>query len=1415
MNINTININTVRPLVPEYRHDDHLKFSNNSIVTNQGLSLNVCDMLQDVTDHKINDGDMLTLTEKKTIRPDLNVYIPEVQNIYPYTFSTYLVYSENNVGSLTMYSSRDYRGAYPTRNNPQFVQIEESTNDEQDTRQYAITSTVAYEPLVSTTNIPNNQLFEVELIDDTNCRIMHDDGYVKTYLTYDDVSSPESSCSFSIAITGDIVPTHKQVFMYNIDNNYGYMGLAKNLTTGDRTFIIHTGESNTGGRTITSNGVLSGSLVEMTLDLSWPQKSIAKINQGSRVNASTSIARSVDTSWYNYKAWQDGRDVNVYRYEETSADADTFRYFDYNEVEPDENRTKHFASSNSSFYANSHVNLKNNFLIDCQYTNISGNKMFINVTPLKNQLTPQGELAENSPHATGNDGEFCINPGAKQSTDFRTYHKIFSGTNQNRGDDQLCLGYTAYTDQLTFKGDQISYFHMPHVMKPYTWMNINYRRVPDEYPVNYPTNLQVPIAASNSKGYDYEDFVGLLRAGAIAGSSPLNSDKIFKKRADYRFYSNWGDAGLPGNRGKEGDSHYGTWLCAWLRMTIDEKSERKFGPMWMDRYYDDTRFSEHQVMDKPLNCVEGGETGLIGRLNNIMVSHGYVDIPSELRLERGVLYAYHHLGTNNTRTIIKSFDKYMFHQDIDEYTTVLSGAEHPGVVSESDGYKQYEFSGTQFGRTKSPEPSHGDFRISMWMHSDDWSQPFGHQILGNYTNDGIAVENNAVITPLLITKNTDNITMMNTHGESITTIQQQQYTNDVADNTSSIFASRTKPVGDLSVVASKPNYIFINNFNMNGALADTHTISGGMMKRKGTVVDAHAVDDYMFTVFDNTSAAGRIDTQSGEFLDLDVTDFEVIRILSAGDIGRVEYNRYFTVDTSFELINDKPVYVGAGVSETFYMFNSGSSQDRWIFTENIAGVDGGDSVIDLIGYGTTPTTFESSHNPGVSGGTVDVMYGDYIPSTTYLTPANAPVSYSKIYYQDSKSLFMVDGTHVCGTPGYSTGGTNTLYYVNGTNIYAHNMSLVFTSVYNNMPPVIVGGDDVSTIDNIKTDKHNNIWVFYNNNNVAKYDHEYNLMFNMSLSGQIKSDSIRALSGEKMFDIIGQYSEHATYDHHAVLFHKNDESELMDVMNISTTGEVTFRDSVSANSITTSMMSAQSDMSNFGAIDKLHRTKHNSLTFKFRTKNKYDQTDFVDISETFDVSKLSRGWHHLSFGFDANLKGLAYFYIDGLLARETSVLSRSELGKYGFTDVLSKFTTVGATQGYNNELLNKLLKQPGYYHSKGFMIKSLRLYNFNLFRDYVKTLSREHLSDHEMVWNVPSGRKAHIDHVEKFHKHRLPGYKSADVSIDLMNTGLSGGAQQIIQSQLEQTIRETSPAISNITDINWVDHTETGSSEPPA
>ena len=1025
----------------------------------------------------------------------------------------------------------------------------------------------------------------------------------------------------------------------------------------------------------------------------------------------------------------------------------------------------------------------------------------MNITPLKNQLTPEGDQAENNPHAIGDYGEFCMDRTSfiRKNTDFREYQKIFNGTNQIKGDDTMHLGYTSYTDKIVLYSDQVTYFHMPNSMKPFTWMNINYRRVP-EYPRNaitgnieYPNPAQIfPVAVGASQDFNYEDFVGLIRAGAVCGSTPLGSDKIFKKRADYRFNTPWGDAGLAGNKD---DSTFGTFLCSWLCNAPDDKLEEKYGPVWMDRYYDDSKFSEHQIMDKPANC----QSNFLAAIDN---DSSYIDVASQLNLERGVMYAYHHIGPKDNKRLIEAFSKYMYHEDLNAYTRQTAGNDVRISNHTEDNYNIYSFTGSEYGKVPPPDPSYGDFRISFWMSSEDWTKPFGHQIYGNYTNDGIAVVNDDVITPVLVLPDDDRIIVTNTDGVTLTDIPDTEYTDLSSSNNPTVSVTRNSPLGDMTVSASISGHSTISTFNINGALMNTYTLSGTSYGDKAPIIDISSSSTDMYTLFSGTSAVGRLDFKTGEFFNITGGMFASAEVLNLNYAGSPPFNGEYVMMDALGLFNGKPVYWLQYPGGASYMVFD-STNNRWYLTSNDARSTTGSFVPDTFNIvapaGEFPTRFYAAAAPTIGTDDVLLYYTDREPKPVYVArPGDG--DYSRVLYQDS-SLYVIAADAACTSPPSRIGGSDSLYFARNGSVYSQSLDNTQQTSFSGS--CIIDGGPAININNIKVDNNNNLWVFYNNNNISKYNSDHDLMFNVSLSGQIYSSSTKNLSGSKIFDLVREFREDGEVSHHGVVFHQSESSGGTDVFNISQTGKVTARPTLPDGISAGASLPPVTDFTGFDSINRLHSTPGNNLTFKFRAKNRFLPTDFVDLSKSFDVSNLSPGYHHFCFGFDANLKGTGYFYIDGVLAHHERMTDSRSLGKYGFTDVLSKESTFGATQSYNNTLLCTYLQQPGYYFSKGYDIKSLRVYDNNLFRSYVKALSREHSKHLAIEWNIPCGRRTHLDHVDKFHTHHLPGYKTNDYNVNILTNSLSSiDHRASVEDIISAEVSPFQPVPGNV-EINWV------------
>jgi len=245
----------------------------------------------------------------------------------------------------------------------------------------------------------------------------------------------------------------------------------------------------------------------------------------------------------------------------------------------------------------SYKNVESNMLLNSQYYTISGDTLDTNILSLKNTNTPENYQSRANP--------FFQEPEVLM----RDYKKLFTGSNQELGNDNITLGYEAYTVNVLLKKDKVTYFHVPQNFFPLKTLNLN-----DS---------------------------ALAEAGAIAGDHPIKSDKIFKKKANYKFTSPFGNTKI---------ENTGSFLCSWLSGNSNAYSR----PVWMDRYYFPSKISFLGALTATdFNAIEYKSN--YECLQSIFPSQiQVVDIISNSIFEPGTYYAYQHLGPNFSKKYIES-----------------------------------------------------------------------------------------------------------------------------------------------------------------------------------------------------------------------------------------------------------------------------------------------------------------------------------------------------------------------------------------------------------------------------------------------------------------------------------------------------------------------------------------------------------------------------------------------------------------------------------------------------------------------------------------------------------------------------------------------------------------------------------------
>ena len=398
-----------------------------------------------------------------------------------------------------------------------------------------------------------------------------------------------------------------------------------------------------------------------------------------------------------------------------------------------------WASYTNSIYTNNlnideskSISVENNFLFHSEYSN-SLSAINVNFIPLKNQLNSINN--QNRLH---------------NSTTLRNYHTLFTGDNNEQGNELISIGYTTNIKEYTFPAGEITWFHVPFGVT-FNRININES--------NFVVN------------------------GAIPGEAPLFSDKIWKKVGDYKYTSNLGNS----NREQTGQ-----WLCSWLSGANDGSNA-----IWMDRFYNPDILTKVEAV-KYTNNIE-----YIPSYSSKNYEEGISDSVSRLTIEPGVWYAYQHVGASDTRKIIKSLEKNLIQKDVLNISKNLLG--------------NYEFKNDKSGYlsiTQLKTPAN-DFTLSFFAYSDNWSLPFGNQIIGNYLDSGFGIFNYKEVNPLNFYFNNNKLEVYNDENKvSLSIIQPPSLSGAV------VGVMRREFFENFHVVLDNLNIL---EYNLEGTLVDVVT----------------------------------------------------------------------------------------------------------------------------------------------------------------------------------------------------------------------------------------------------------------------------------------------------------------------------------------------------------------------------------------------------------------------------------------------------------------------------------------------------------------------------------------------------------------------------------------------------------------
>jgi hypothetical protein len=483
-----------------------------------------------------------------------------------------------------------------------------------------------------------------------------------------------------------------------------------------------------------------------------------------------------------------------------------------------------------SFY-----NLKNNFVFHFEYFNKKDKSYGVNILTLKNQLNYNDEV---------------IRYQSSNNT-LRDYNSILGGGKREQGYDNLNLCYTSDYTSFNFLTDKTTWFHLPDVKEKIIF-NIN------------DTNF--------------------FQNGAIAGRSPIFSDKVWKKNAYYPNTSNYGNS-----TSKE---HTGQWLCAWLSGGTDSA-------VWVNRFYNPNIFTPIEALSYSPNIDYRPQ--FYGKYKE-----GINDIISDITFETGGWYAYSRLGKETAKKIIKSLDNKLISKNLSVYKNTVENDLYYEI--DRDGESIYNFTGEQYGilPITNYKDNYNNFTLSFFASRYNWNTDNDYQIFGNYLNGGLGFFNSEDNTPVLyyLTEDNKKIIFNNNKIESILEIDIQSY---LPGDQSTIAGIFYKNIVDNFFIITKTGYLL--EFTSNGTIVDTLTTFSN-------------VDTTVISCSNNKDkGAILLDDNTKILINLYTKEFEIITEVNG------EVNSGSTEDRNILINNSNKIFTVRGSSpvikgENIYFLNT-------------------------------------------------------------------------------------------------------------------------------------------------------------------------------------------------------------------------------------------------------------------------------------------------------------------------------------------------------------------------------------------------------------------------------------------------------------------------------------------------------------
>lgn len=976
----------------------------------------------------------------------------------------------------------------------------------------------------------------------------------------------------------------------------------------------------------------------------------------------------------------------------------------------------------------------------------SPNKINVNIIPLKTVYTPEQETIKNStPFINGVavvDAEDNLQPIQ------RTYTRVFSNNNQVENYSNIHLGFSSGTKELVFKTNHNSFFHYPLQADP------------------------LPISQAN-----------LIEAGALPGATPYLADKIFMKNADYGTKSVWGHLTPPPG------CLDGQFLCAWLSGSDASSLSGLENSVWMDRWYDSATVTEVSALQLSTNKIRSNTD-----------KPTIVDIPSQMILNPGGWYFYHHIGNDSISTFIDSLNigttgaRLITQGDIstfrdvsnyDNIINIVSSTDNTIVVSNPDEQlpNNYVLSldGNNYATIQHTDALDltKNATIAMWVYSEDWNNNPGYHVIDNGFRGGWAVRlGNNFYNPTVAVGEA-------TYGNVLNfSTQLQPYVDNVLLSGGEVDFDNVVVTNELFTFVFDKSRKSLAKFDYSGDMVDlidlstyTQQISNSkLMLGPSDILHLHFNDTLLKTDTSFTSTTSEslnytnftLDLNGkvigGDFIDAAIDNQNNIWYISSCPVSFfTEYTQPDLNGPFFQLDSTQVDFQGRSIVEALtsngdlnFVFHCKANNSSYLSlcSEPI-------SVVDFNNNGITFATFFPNN---AENGILSKFFQPTrieIDQDNHLYITNNTQELTKFIIDKNNQLagFIFRKPLITSeaTTGLSLSGVNSYIQTN----------------------IIDRANDEHRDDpqfkylEIKTSRTlwKDIAYKYNLNKINTFT--LNREFNYDLN-----------SWQQVIYYINNSS--------GILYKFDTDGNYLDSVQVRDAYDIQQGPLINKNLTNYTSIATTYDYFRKYILPTINLNDNKQLLLDVYTIKNNVVTKTVLSSK--QAKLINKEWHHITFTYSYET-GELLLYIDGVQTDSAAIDPESAI-YYAYKNNIG----IGVSVLKFNTLQDDLKTSSYLFRGR---VDDIRIYDHVLTRGNIGRLILNKYKIHDMVWNVPSGSKNYIEEIKQFYKHKSPGSKSALFDLYLTNTGIQDPElKQEIENIIKDALPRVAPSYTRINKIIW-------------